>query len=62
MISPEARAVLCQLVRAWSERWHALTEAAEHTQDPAERAHLLAVAEGIESCDLDIRRAARGAW
>lgn len=60
MTSPEVRAELCQLIRAWSERWHALTEAAGQVRDPIERARLLAMAEGIESCDLDARRAARG--
>jgi hypothetical protein len=55
----DARAELLALVCAWSERWHALTEAAELVADPAERARLLAVAEGIETCDMDARRAAR---
>jgi hypothetical protein len=54
-------AVLRALVRAWSERWHALTTAAELAADPAERARLLAMAEGIETCDMDARRAVRGA-
>jgi hypothetical protein len=54
-------AVLRALIGAWSERWHALTAAAEAVADPAERARLLAMAEGIETCDMDARRAARGA-
>lgn len=60
MIGNEARTVLCQLVRAWSERWHALTEAAGQVRDPAERARLLAMAEAIETCDMDARHAIRG--
>jgi hypothetical protein len=56
---PTARGALCELVSAWSARWHAVTEAAGLVEDPAERARLLAVAEGIEACDLDARRAVR---
>lgn len=59
MIGTEPRATLCQLIGMWSERWHALTEAAERVHDPIERDQLLALAEGIESCDLDARRAVR---
>ena len=58
----DARAELVALVRAWSARWHALVDAAEVVADPIERARVLAVAEGVERCDMDARRAARGAW
>ena len=56
---PPARAVLCDLITEWSARWHALIEAAGVAQDPAERARLLAIAEGVEACDHDARKAVR---
>jgi hypothetical protein len=58
-MAPTGRAALCELVSAWSARWHAVTEAAGFAQDPAERARLLAIAEGIEECDRDARQAVR---
>jgi hypothetical protein len=58
MASAETRAVLRQLVSAWSERWHALTEAAGQVRDPTDRERLLAMAEAIETCDMEARRAA----
>jgi hypothetical protein len=58
MASAETVAVLRQLVGVWTERWHALTEAAGLVRDPAERERLLAMAEAIEACDIDARRAA----
>lgn len=54
-----AAAALCGLITAWSARWHALTETAEVISDPAGRSRLLAMAEGLEACDLDARRAVR---
>ena len=56
---PTARAALHELIYAWSARWHAVTEAAGLVEDAAERARLLAIAEGIEECDRDARQAVR---
>lgn len=56
---PTAYEVLCDLVSELSARWHVLTEAAGATQNPDERARLLAIARRIEICDHAARKAVR---
>lgn len=49
------------LLTRWSAKLDALYDAAAAEPDTAARDRLLAQAEAIEACDMDLRRSVRGA-